>query len=344
MQLGSRYKINSDTYAAQLGHLYLPITIIDNNKWKNVLFGIEIEAENVNLTRIKPELLTGSKWITHIDNSLRNNGIEFVTTVPLNLSDALIALQTFENCTKDSKFDFSNRTSVHVHMNAIGLTVKELHKFYSLFLLLENPLTLRSGGEERVGNHFCLRGTDSKAIINSFISALRTANFRSLFRNENNRYGGLNFSAFNKFGTLEFRTHRGTNSASEIGMWIETLNEILETSKEKFKSPSHIFEEFSALGLPAFMKEYLPKTRKYLLSELKEDDIYDMIYRSYHLAQSVAYCVEIDDDNKSVPSSLPSYRSMTLDQIFRNDNTTTPPIPAPNPRVRSRPVFTIRDA
>tara|TARA_Y100001963_G_scaffold160161_1_gene268474 strand:- start:4600 stop:5610 length:1011 start_codon:yes stop_codon:yes gene_type:complete len=258
------------------------------------LFGVEIEAEGVAVAGIN----LSDKWSVKPDNSLRNNGMEFLFHRPVDLATSKQLLSEFDKSTAKLKFDYSERTSVHVHFNATGMTIKDLHRFLTLYYLIEAPFTFRCAGEQRVANLFCLRLRDATDFYARLTRAFESGDMYTIFEaGENERYLALNFNSFVKFGSLEFRAHCGTGDSTELNKYLDSINELTDAYK-RFDTARSILEEFSALGFTRFMSTYLPVTYDYMKERMTAEQISESVFNTYHLAQDIAYCVEIVEDPK----------------------------------------------
>ena len=121
----------------------IPDKTLENDK---TLVGIELELENISLgdweyyydTNKKNALDLMKYWKIVQDGSLRN-GIEFVTDplVGNNIIkglDCLDYLVEYVNPTNNLKISMGERTSLHVHLNVLDLTIEQLK---NLVIILE---------------------------------------------------------------------------------------------------------------------------------------------------------------------------------------------------------------
>ena len=104
---------------------------------KNYIFGLEIEVENIRYNL--PDATYKSYWNITGDNSLRNNGVEFIT-LPLKAFQIDKALQQLRFRTNQFRADFSERTSTHVHMNIRDLTIDQIYNLTLLYITVEKLL------------------------------------------------------------------------------------------------------------------------------------------------------------------------------------------------------------
>lgn len=197
------------------------------------LIGIEIEVEN-----IKDVVPLEAYWEFKQDNSLRNNGAEFVS-IPLQVKQIQYALEHLYTCLyKNNNPDFSNRTSTHIHVNCRNLTQDQLYNFILLYTVFEKHF-YKSVGTRRTNSIFCvpLFRTNQLSRLNDVIYIL-SPNWH--------KYCGLNLlpllqnSVTGCYGTIEFRHMYGTHNQQDILKWI---NDILclrtfatKISKEELES------------------------------------------------------------------------------------------------------------
>jgi hypothetical protein len=197
---------------------------------QNKEFGIEIEVENV------PGLhIPGGIWETTGDDSLGNdtsNG-ELVLSSPLNFKEAMAAIRVADRHLKEHHPDhhFSMRTSVHVHMNVQQYSLKQILDILTLYWLYENQL-VRYCGPDREGNFYCLRFSDSEALAYKIYAAclyhqnsdsLRTLD---LLGSMDHKYSAVNTAPLIRYGSLEFRSMRGTSSPVTMKRWLTMLSAI----------------------------------------------------------------------------------------------------------------------
>ena len=100
------------------------------------IFGIEVEVENVPNPRV--QYFHRPYWGLTADNSLRNNGVEFVS-LPLKGYQVEAAPKQLAN-SLPKEHQFSERTSVHIHMNVRDLTIEQIVNLMLIYTSLENLL------------------------------------------------------------------------------------------------------------------------------------------------------------------------------------------------------------
>lgn len=278
----------SDTYGHQ------PLTDPDR-------FGIEIEMEGVPEQGINFPNVGG--WVPHPDGSLRN-GIEFVSNGPRTLAEVDGDLTALATMFASINFVpvFSYRTSLHVHVNVRDLTWVQLVNLWTIYTVFE-PVLLEMGGEERVGNVHCQSTADCTASVDRLIRCFddrmhpedvargRVFDFNRRLQtltSRDRRYASFNFAALPNFGTIEFRSHRGTMDHKTTMSWVQTLNSMKQAARGiAGDDPQELVSIISQLGLEGFAAEVFGPGHFVTNNVMKfERDCWDGI----RLAQDVAFC------------------------------------------------------
>lgn len=252
--------------------------------------GIEIEVEGKNLPSVTQEHAP-APWVYKADHSLRGdeNG-EYVLKAPIKFSDVPGTLSKlwdhFEKC--KTKFDDSNRTSVHIHLNCQDFHLNRLTAFCALHFILEEVLT-EWCGEHRVGNLFCLRAKDAEAIITWLKKFIQNDGEYTL--PEGLHYAGLNAQALQKFGSIEIRTLRGVSDPNVIQDWVRIYERLYKLSAE-FKNPEEICDWFSANGPTAFFERILGDVSSVVKAGagMTGEEIADSMYSGIRRAQDICFC------------------------------------------------------
>ena len=180
------------------------------------MVGIEIEVENITNS-----LHPLAYWDIKADGSLRNNGVELVS-VPLQIKQVQLALEHVYNVlTANNKPDFSNRTSVHIHVNCRDLTQNQIYNFILLYALFEKHF-YSLAGNKRMNSIFCvpLFRTNQLNVLDNVVYGL-SSNWH--------KYCGINLLPLyhnqitQGYGTIEFRHLYGTSNQREILEWINDI-------------------------------------------------------------------------------------------------------------------------
>lgn len=185
---------------------------------KTALIGIEIEIENINSTI--SEYLSDVYWNVKEDSSLRNNGLEFITK-PIRAKQIPYAMEYFiDTIHKYSpNYSFTNRCSLHIHLNVRDFTPTRLKIFILLYSLFEKHF-FKIAGTKRESSLFCvpLYKTDQ-------LNSLLIDNFWTHWK----KYSALNLCPIvggdgsSRIGTIEFRHLYGTLNTEIIYNWINNI-------------------------------------------------------------------------------------------------------------------------
>lgn len=188
------------------------------------LVGIEIETEDL---KGDPDLAR-PEWTIHKDDSLRN-GTEFVLATPLGGKQLTAAITKFFN--SGFKYNMSERTSVHVHVNASdNMTVDQFRNMFIIMYLIE-PAIFRWADENRKWCGYCSPLTDLEPERIAGILAEQNDNNKALYkavgggptsgRVDPDRYYGFNIKAFARHGTVEFRYFPCTKAEQNVVDWVK---------------------------------------------------------------------------------------------------------------------------
>jgi hypothetical protein len=245
--------------------------------------GIEIEVEGTGLP------VMAKYWNNEQDGSLQGpESREYVLKRPMTLVEAKSALDHLDNEYKrwNTTVNDSVRAGVHIHINCQHLTMTQLYNFMTVYLILENVL-VKWCGDSRCGNLFCLRASDAEWILTQIRHAASTKKFINAFHRDELRYSSMNVKALGDYGSLEFRSMRGTRDLGLIYMWAETLLGLREFAK-KFNNPADIIEAFSIQSPLRFMRNALGDN----YDSFKTDGQEKMLWTGVHNAQDIAFCAD----------------------------------------------------
>ena len=263
--------------------------------------GLEIEVEGRNLPGVMnlngeiPHALDKT-WSLHQDGSLRNlseddQAIEYVLSKPLGRGDFVAALAQFEDKWKaaGSTAHNSYRTSVHVHLNVGDWSWRTVWSFLTTYFILEEALvSFADGGTKaRVGNKFCLRAIDSDAIITTLSSIGRRDFSGPNLSDRDLKYGAVNVAALQRYGSLEFRSLRGTVDPELIKTWVDILLAVKDYSS-KYDNPTDIINEFSEMTPMVWAERVLGRDFLTLLQKTQPNIDQTLVYGT-RTAQEVAY-------------------------------------------------------
>lgn len=185
--------------------------------------GIEVEVENI-LTRTTHDR---ALWYTKEDGSLRNHGCEFIT-VPIKGDEIRYAVWQLMEALP-AKADFSERTSIHVHVNVRDFQKVHLLNLILLYIIFEK-LLYRFAGPQRYRNIFCVPIQETKLSI-AITNFLVNGDVHVLIK-EWHKYSGMNLLPIAPQGTIEFRHMEGNRDVMRILRWINLLFSMIKYARE----------------------------------------------------------------------------------------------------------------
>lgn len=257
--------------------------------------GLEIEVEGYDLPQ-----RVGAKWQVTTDGSLKGEGqgLEYVLREPTNIAGVTTACNDLargyrSNESRVLKSDFAG---VHVHINVQKLSVKQMYTFVTCYYVLEE-LLMEYCGENRKGNHFCLRAKDAEYVLLKLSEAATSGDLHRL-RTDDIRYSALNLLSLFSYGSIEFRAMRSTQDFDKIINWAGMLLSIRDSSMQ-FNDPSDVLSTLKS-GEDSFLNMVLPQHRHLF----KDVDFVSKIKTGRRLIQPMAYMTDWS-----------KYRSTSL-QIF----------------------------
>lgn len=242
--------------------------------------GIEIEMEGTDL----PATPKYTGWRATEDGSLRGESMEYVTRGVIKRDKVGSVLKKLQDYLANAGaiLEPSDRCGVHIHINCQELTIQQWYNFAALYLVLEEML-VHFCGEEREGNLFCLRASDAEYLITAIRRARESGRHHDLC-NDALRYASINFSATDKYGSLEFRAMRATTDFAEIETWANILLRVKDQSLH-FTTMPEIVEGLSAQGVINFLQTVLgPYYELLICPGMKE-----MTMRGVRRVQEIAY-------------------------------------------------------
>lgn len=180
-----------------------------------LLYGVEFEIEG--LTR-KAQSYCVSGMIAKTDDSLRNNGAEFIT-MPMRYNDLATITEQFFETAKWNENNYSERCSIHVHANCQDLTFKQLGGVLMLYQGFEKLLYNFVGGD-RDKNIFCVPWSETTITYNVVNKLQKDST--SAVRNWQ-KYTGLNIRPLSEIGTIEFRQMPGIFDVQKILHWYNII-------------------------------------------------------------------------------------------------------------------------
>lgn len=199
-------------------------------KSEQTLFGVELEIESVNREvnwRNYNPIIEMKE-----DHSLRNNGKEFITP-PLDLKTTLSLFENVHESVSFYKKDekFSERTSIHVHVNCQNMELEHVRQAILLYALYEECFFSMVEPSRRDNIH-CVPLTDT------YLPSYFRQNLTTMVSRWS-KYTALNILPLKTLGTMEFRHMQGHDDTELLRDWllcIENLLSLAKTSPLKVES------------------------------------------------------------------------------------------------------------
>lgn len=216
----------------------------------STLIGVEVEVEGC-----KTKLPTGDGnqyWRQEADDSLRNNGAEFVFAEPLWGADVIKAVQFLCVSAKMRQWVISERTGLHVHMDVREMELDKFRNFCVMYALMEKPL-YRWIGDNRDKNIHCLAWFTAEGDLKEIGKIFKVPGHASGVIKQLNRYSGLNLNALDKYGSVEFRHMKSTFDSTRVIDWINMILSLRLAAIAWNGKTDEIIKEFKILGPFTFM-------------------------------------------------------------------------------------------
>lgn len=252
-------RISGNTFKTWLGNHSKNIPLLPGKVFDpTVEVGIEVEVENIggNIP-----LSTGF-WQMKGDNSLRNNGAEFVS-IAVKGDQLHWALSELHWVLPQTAV-YSQRTSVHVHMDMQGMTPEQIASITLVYLTVEKVL-YRWVGHDRDKNIFCFP-LHELPLVDTLFSRLENVATKGNVQGSETRYSGLNFTPLTTFGTLEFRQMHGTGDMGRVLTWVNLLQRIRAYALSKSKD--QLIAELLQLNTNSMYGYYMAQVFGDMLPEL----------------------------------------------------------------------------
>lgn len=207
----------------------------------NRRFGVEIEAYNCTRDKLARELReaginvavegynhnTRNHWKLVTDSSLQgNNTFELVSPI-LEGEAGLKELEKVCWVLDFCQVKINDSCGLHVHLDAEGFNMNTWKNLALTYKHLESVIDAFMPGSRR-NNQYCKslnRVSDEKIKEARTIDALRDVFHRD-------RYQKVNFEAYSRHKTVEFRQHSGTINFIKMENWIRFINNMITFAKQ----------------------------------------------------------------------------------------------------------------
>lgn len=194
----------------------------------DLVIGYELETENCTqsasaYTKIGDKTNFG----VTVDNSLRGSAYEFISR-PMKSKHALSALGEFLKQTGFNVANYTDRCSVHVHVNCTDLELEQVSAISLLYTVFEEIL-FEFVGHDRDSNIYCVPWNQCRMHFDLIQNFLADSN--SVLRRWN-KYTALNLLPLHTQGTIEFRQMHGTADMEKLTTWTNIIGAICKTAVE----------------------------------------------------------------------------------------------------------------
>lgn len=193
----------------------------------DLIIGFELETENCRDSDYYLETCDVNNITITNDGSLRGTAYEFITR-PMTSTNALAALQTFFGDTGFDERNYTDRCSVHVHVNCTDMALEQLSTLALLYTTVEEIL-FDFVGQERADNIYCIPWNHCRAHLDLIFNFLNNTN--DTLRRWN-KYTALNLLPLSKLGTVEFRLMHGTADMGKLTTWVNIIGSLFKYAKE----------------------------------------------------------------------------------------------------------------
>ena len=188
-------------------------------KSPHFLAGMECEIESIR--DYASGTLSALGWGVTDDGSLRNHGKEFIS-VPLECDNLVTAFKNLHNpkvvAIGSIEDAFSERTSIHVHVNCLDVELEKVKTILMWYALFE-PYFFMMTRPERKDNIHCVQ------LNQTTLPEHYKRNLEYLI-GKWTKYTALNLLPLRELGTIEFRHMHGTNDAVLVESWVKTIKNL----------------------------------------------------------------------------------------------------------------------
>lgn len=189
--------------------------------------GVEIEVEGIHSDAYRNWQANIPRWFdVHADGSLRDGGAEFIT-FPFDGDYSQHVLgYFFEKLSQTNPgFKFTNRCSIHVHLDMTDTTYWQFESLYQLYLVFEYQF-YQYAGEVREQSNFCVPVSETP-FEEYLFSNVKNRSWSTLLNIipglDQAKYTGLNITRLRDLGTVEFRHLPGQKRVPIISKFIQFI-------------------------------------------------------------------------------------------------------------------------
>lgn len=245
----------------------------------DTLVGLELELEGIGSGM---DTYKSSYWNVVGDGSLNESGKEFVFKRPFGGRSIDTALKSINKVMEERGITPQTgvRTSLHVHIDVRDLDNSQYINMILIYLVFEEVL-FKYCGEERMTNPFCRPLSQLDTIQRLSLAHDRKGDkggtlSRVISEIRDRKYCAINLGSTSRFGSIEFRLHKGEYRYPIIRNWINILLRLKEYAlNNDVKDWQNLFSDISNQSPTHFLKEVFKEQGNLLLTEESEGGIYN---------------------------------------------------------------------
>lgn len=195
----------------------------------DLVVGFELETENCDAISTNALVSKADTFQINIerDGSLRGTAYEFISR-PMRSKHALAAVEDFWSWAKFTEENYSDRCSVHVHVNCTDMQMEQISNVTLLYTIAEEILFEYVGGH-RDSNIYCIPWSQCRAHFDLVQGFLTRPEYPL---KKWNKYTALNLLPLTSIGTVEFRQMHGTADIEKLTRWVNIIGAIFKWAKE----------------------------------------------------------------------------------------------------------------
>ena len=206
-----------------------------------LLFGCEFEIEDIQNHRD-----ASSQVLVATDGSLRNNGFEYITQ-PMPRGKMVETFKFLHNEISYGPDAFTERTSIHVHVNCCNLEETVVRNIVLLYALFEEAFFCMVSPARRDNIH-CV------ALTETFLPGIYRTQLGHL-HSRWHKYTALNVKPLSELGTIEFRHMHGHGDDQLFEQWLGLLENLFTYGKTWSPSPAAFEEDALKSSFVALFKD-----------------------------------------------------------------------------------------
>lgn len=227
----------------------------------NFIAGVELEIESVE------QHPTSTGWSVTEDGSLRNGGYEYISS-PSTKEQLKDGFKQIHKTIRLGSNPFSERTSIHVHVNMLDLTQEQVRSILLHYALFE-PFFFGMVAANRRNNIHCV-GLDQTTLSEQYRRTL------PLIVQKWSKYTALNLLPLKTQGTVEFRHMEGHNDVTRFNAWLDTLENLWSYGQSNILHRNLLGDEHILKAFDTIFADSPVKTMRPVVLSTIADSIIDV--------------------------------------------------------------------